>query len=247
MPSRLRNAVSDISFKNSSSSCQSQELNPVDSEAPDFLFNAAGVKIGIEVTRCFLPCDQRTRAVESYRERLADELGQEHRRSGLAPAHVSVHMHKETALLAASRRALLKRELLTFVSGRIPSPGPHVEFDFEVLPQPLLELGVEDVWIMSAQEIEPSWCFGYADFVPESFSSIIQDILNQKAHRIAEYRKKADKVWLLILSGTQGLHSIIHFDRDILLHEYSTDFYRVFLFRTFGAVACELRIAQNSP
>ena len=221
------------------------ELSPIDSEAPDFLFDVAGARIGIEVTRCFLPSDQRTRAVESYRERLARELQQEHRGSGLLPAHVSVHMHKETAFLTTSRRELLKRELLTFVSGRIPPPGPHVEFDFEVLPQPLLELGVEDVWILN-QEIEPSWCFGYANSLPESCSSIIQDILNQKAPRIAKYRKKADKVWLLILSGTEGLHSIVHFDRDILSHEYSTDFDRVFLFRTFGPVARELRIGRKS-
>jgi len=38
------------------------------------------------------------------------------------------------------------------------------------------------------------------------------------------YRKKAPAVWLLIVVRTEGLHSILDFDRDILTASYTTAF-----------------------
>ena len=63
----------------------------------------------------------------------------------------------------------------------------------------------------------------------------MQGIIDKKARRLPKYRKKADKLWLLILSGPDGLHSTVYFDKDVLSHKYSTDFDRIFLFRTLNS------------
>ena len=221
-----------------------QGLKPIDSEGPDFLCDVAGILTGIEVTRFFFPTSGRLppQAVEVNRRRLGDELREEHLKSTILPVHVSVRIYRDDALLKRDQRAALKKELFTFVSHHIPPPGPYVEFDSESLSKSLCEKGVDEIWIFhDAKATGPCWSFSYASVIPESCSSIVQGIIDKKARRLPKYRKKADKLWLLILSGPDGLHSTVYFDKDVLSHKYSTDFDRIFLFRTFGASAHELK------
>ena len=221
-----------------------QGLKPIDSEGPDFLCDAAGILTGIELTRFFFRTSRHLapQAAEAYRRCLGDKLREIHLKSTITPVHVSVHLYRDDALFKPDQRAALKKELFAFVCHRIPPPGPYVEFDSESLSKSLCEKGVDSIMILhNAKLTRPCWSLPYASVVPESSSSIIQGIIDKKARHVPKYRKKADKLWLLILSGTDGLHSTVYFDNDVLTHRYSTDFDRLFLFRTFGASAHELK------
>ena len=219
-----------------------QALSPTDCEGPDFLCEVAGQQVGIEVTRFFFPSTGGLppQASEGYRSRLADELRDEHLKSGTTPAHVSVYMYRDDALLQPRQRIALRKELFAFVSGRIPPPGPCVEFDSGYLPKSLSESGIDSIKIINAKNTSPCWSLPYASFLPESYPSTIQGIIHKKDMLVPKYRAKAEKLWLLILSGTDGLHSTMYLDRGILTHKYKTNFDRLFLFRTFGASAHEL-------
>ncbi|MGD0537838.1 MAG: hypothetical protein ABSC03_09360 [Verrucomicrobiota bacterium] len=221
-----------------------QGLKPIDSEGPDFLCDVLGILTGIELTRFFFPTAGRLppQAAEAYRSRLASELREEHLKTRVTPVHVSVHIYRDDALFKPRQRTALKKELFAFVSHRIPPSGPYVEFDSESLSKSLCEKGVDAIMILhNAKLTTPYWSVPYASVIPESSSSIVQGIIGKKDRLVPKYRKKADKLWLLILSGTDGLHSTVYFDNDVLTHRYATDFDRVFLFRTFGACAHELR------
>ena len=219
-------------------------LNPIDCEAPDFLCDVGGSRVGIEVTRFFFPSDSRPppQAAETKRMSLANELREEHLKTNIAPVQVSVILFRDDALFKPNQRSALKKELLAFVSQRIPPPGPDVEFDLDALPESLLEKGVDVITIFHNAELtSPSWSLSYASTIPESNSSIIQGIIDGKTKLIPEYMKKADKLWLLILSGPDGLHSTVNFDKDVLTQSYSSEFDRLFLFRTSGGSAHELK------
>jgi hypothetical protein len=218
-------------------------LKIIDSESPDFLCEVTGVPTGIEVTRFFFPVSGGfpPQTAEAYRRRLGDALTGEHLQSTITPVQVSVRMYRDDALFKPVTRAALKKELFSFVSHRIPPPGPYVEFGSESLAGSLCDKGVDSITIINANLTRPCWSFSYASFIPESSSSIVQGIINEKDRLVSKYRQKADKLWLLILSGAEGLHSTVGFDRDVLTHKYATDFDRLFLFRTFGASAHELK------
>jgi hypothetical protein len=219
-------------------------LNPCESESPDFICTASGVRIGIEVTQFYFPSESKRppQAIDAYRGKLTCQLQELHKIGDYLPVHVSIHFWSEENLLTAPARRLLAERILSFVAVHIPPIGPHVEHRMDDEAVDLLDMGVDSIiMIRTASLTKGTYAIGHGAFIPESRSNLIQDILDQKASLIPEYRKKAKALWLLILSGTGGLHSIIDFDRDVLTAEYSTEFDRVFVFRTFGPHIHELK------
>lgn len=217
-----------------------------ESERPDFICSAAGIVTGIEITRFFFPSVDRVppQAVNGYREQVAQILREEHSQRGLLPLHGSVHLFSEEKLLSNVSRRQLALSVLDFVESRVPPIGPHVEFDD--LPAPLNSLGVDRITVIrTAALTRPTWSLPYASFIPESLSSVVQAVITSKSSLVGEYRKKAPVIWLLIVSGTNGLHSIIDFDRDVLSASYTSAFDRLFLLRTFGPSVHELRRETN--
>lgn len=218
-----------------------------DSEEPDFLCVAAGQTTGIEVTRFFFPSSNGLppQAVSRYRREFSHRLRTNHSHAGIPPVTVSVHMADHTALVSEAGRATLETGLFDFVGRNVPPEGPHIDFDFHDLSKPLLNLGVRRISILRHPKItKPFWSMPEGSFVPESESPLVQAILDKKNGRVPVYRQKAGAVWLLIVSGTEGLHSILDSDRDILTAAYATAFDRLFLFRAYGPSTHELRISE---
>ena len=216
-----------------------------ESEEPDFLCLASGRPTGIEVTRFFFPSygPLPPQAISRYRREFGERLRAHHAASGLPPVTVSVHISNDTAIVTKTGRAALEGALFSFVGHNIPAVGSHIEFDERNLPESLLDLGIHAISVLHHPNLtKPFWSLAEGAFVPESESSLIQSILNKKNFRLPVYRKKAPMVWLLILSGSEGLHSMLDFDRDVLTANYKTDFDRLFVFRTYGPSTHELRI-----
>ena len=93
----------------------------------------------------------------------------------------------------------------------------------------------------------PCWSLPYASFIPESTAEALQAVIGNKAPNLAAYRKRADDVWLVIISGTQGLLSMLDLDAGLLDAEYETGFDRLFLFRTFSGEVHELKRRSTAP
>lgn len=215
-----------------------------DSESPDFLCTVFGIITGIEITQFYFPSKAKRppQAMDAYRNRLTVLLQELHAHGQYLPIHVSIHLFSDDHLLTRQSREKLAYKILSFVKDRIPPIGPHVEHVTDEEAPDLLALGVDRIMMIRTNSLtKATYAIGHASFIPESKSALIQEIIDQKSSLIPEYQKKASALWLLILSGTGGLHSIIDFENDVLTAEYETTFDRVFIFRTFGAHIHELK------
>ncbi len=218
-----------------------------DSEAPDFLATFQGREIGIELVRFVFPSNGAIspQAIENYRDQLAAALKQQHAARGIPPVTVSLHLDTHEPLMTRPGRDTLTGLLLDFVSARIPSFGPHVDYDWDQLPEALTDRGVSHLSILRHPSLTlPFWTVPHAGFIPESTGAVVQAVIDRKSANRAAYLAKAPEHWLLIISGTQGLNSILDFDRDVLTTDYSAAFERLFLFRTFGPSTHELKVRK---
>lgn len=214
-----------------------------DFERPDFLCVVDGLLTGVEMTRLFFPSAGKRppQAAEAYRDRLSSMLNEEHTRRKLPALNVAVHLFAEEKLFQPEGRELLVNSLVDFIARNIPSLGGSIELDWESLSPSLSAVGVERISILRHPSFTKAfWSLPYASFIPESDSALVQAIITEKSELVSEYRKNAPHLWLLIISGTGGLHSIVDFDGDVLSASYRSDFDRIFLFRTFGSALHEL-------
>lgn len=218
-----------------------------DSEAPDFLAMFEGREIGVELVQFVFPSNGgiSQQAVENYRSQLTTALKEQHLARGVPPVTVSLHLDTHEPLMTRAGRDTLAAILLDFVSARIPPAGRHVDYDWDQLPTALTDRGVSHLSILRHPSLTiPFWTVPHASFLPESTGAVVQTVIDRKSANRASYLTKAPEHWLLIISGTQGLHSILDFDRDVLTTEYPAAFERLFLFRTFGPSAHELKVRK---
>lgn len=218
------------------------EIEP--SEAPDFLLSHDERIVGVELVR-FLFANTRgpsPAAIENYRNQLANKLREEHNVRGIPPVHVSVHLGQDQVLLSRQQRLEIGEQLLAFVASNLPPENSSMEFDYVSLPPDLFAMGVHAVHILRRNTLtKPFWSLPYASHLPESTADSLQAVINSKAPHVTTYRIRVQKLWLLIISGTQGLHSMLDLDAGLLDAEYVTEFDRVFLLRAFGGEGHELR------
>ncbi len=74
------------------------------------------------------------------------------------------------------------------------------------------------------------WNAPLASFVPTVNPQQIQDILNEKNSRCADYRKKCDEVWLLIVVDRFKASSFSMIPEGITEHDYTHEFDAAYLF-----------------
>jgi len=215
-----------------------------DTEAPDFLASHEGQRIGIELVRFHFK-DQKLpspAAFENYRNQLGKKLREEHAARDIPAVHVSVHLAHEQVLLSRSTRNALATQLLAFVAANLPAENCSAEFEWSTLSSELSEMGVHAIHVLRRKALtKPFWGFPHSAFVPESTADRVQTVINDKAPNVAAYRRRAEKLWLVIVSGTQGLQSIVDADAGALNATYTSQFDRLFLLRTFGGTVHELK------
>lgn len=222
-----------------------------DEEAPDFLATVGGETVGIELVQFVFPhCGGISpQALDNYRGQFSKRLRERHAARGIPAVTVGLHLTHHEILMAAANREALAETLLDFIAARIPPEGPHVRYDFDDLPSDLYAKGVSSISILRHHALtKPFWSVSQSGFIPESTGNLVQAVVDRKNQNCEAYRTKTQQLWLLIISGSKGLHSILDFDGDVLTPEYQTSFDRVFLFRTYGGSVNELkRRVQPAP
>jgi hypothetical protein len=213
-------------------------------ESPDFIGISDGNPVGIELTRFIFDHHggPSPAALDNYRNQLAKALREQHVTRNIPPVHVSVHFSQEQILLSRQDRSDLAERLLTFVAANIPAENESAEFDYHTLPAELYSVGVSFLNILRNRALTmPFWGLPNASFLPESTAGTVQALIDKKASNVAAYRKRVPQLWLMIISGTQGLQSILDLDAGLLDANYETEFDRLFLFRAFGGTVHELK------
>lgn len=80
------------------------------------------------------------------------------------------------------------------------------------------------------QEIESFWTRTDPHWVKSYPYEELQSIINKKNDKVHRYKPYCDKIYLLITSNRSLAQESVHFDTDILKHQFYAEFDKVFLF-----------------
>ena len=87
------------------------------------------------------------------------------------------------------------------------------------------------------------WGPSYGFAVPHLDVGGVGRVLSSKDHRVPEYRKRCDRVWLLIVTDLGMPSSHFTVDNDVIDHLFSTRFDRVFLLVDSNTTLIKLKLA----
>lgn len=213
-------------------------------DAPDFVV-ADGV-LGIEVTGVYRPRspdDYCVREQESLRRRVMNSAHAKCRQAGLPGLYVSAILGR----LSVASLPKLVNTLAELVESNVPPPGERISLAYAFAgawDDPVLSslaitrpLGLED----------SLWCAtSGAEFLAPATPALLQERIDKKEGRIEAYRRSAQAVWLLIVMDDHAASGDFSIPTDLLRHEYSTNFDRVYLMRTSDGWAGALATRASS-
>lgn len=208
---------------------------------PDFIIDHEGRPVGLEVTEIFTCHDgssSRVQAEESIADRIVSRARQIYRARGGYPVHISVSFRPYEDLLKVNRETVAEA-LASRIEQLNPQPWARVEWPPLMLMNPLPDvvsrihgLGVLS-WDMAL------WNVPRAAWVVPLTSQHVQSRVDEKVGRLAEYRKHASDVWLLLVTNRGKGSQMFDVDKRELDNVTST-FSRTFVYDLWNGVAIEV-------
>jgi hypothetical protein len=197
------------------------------SESPDFLIKCQNEVVGIELTNFFrAKADtgetslQQRQAVRykimKYAKVISDQRG-------LLGAHVFVHFDLGFCC---------KTSEISETAYKLVQVVEQVDRDKEkFIRRNEIEIaGVDGLSVTRTKGKTSYWRDPLASFVPTVDPQQIQDILDQKSARCTDYRKKCDKIWLLIIMDRFNAAQYSLITDEVTDYCYMHDFDSAFFF-----------------
>jgi hypothetical protein len=218
------------------------------SDKPDLVIHTASThRIGIEHTQLFRTDGARGRRfpkeAESLESRCVERARTLFEEQGGPSLYVYVYFN-DRPIRKVDVRGIAER--LAAVVARIAPTVPGVQREVEAwsynrtAPEKIPE-EIEELWIIkpAGKDPESLWGVPRGGTVPEPTRDQIQQAIDEKSTRLAEYRSRCDEVWLLLVAD--GFSPAT----DLRLPEGFTDtfvfaFDRVFYFHSFSLKVVEL-------
>ncbi len=212
------------------------EVVDADGEAPDFLVKAEGCLVGVEVREVFVEHDHGPilpKAAESIVDRVVADARRLYESRGGKPVHISIGFSTGGDLRALDRRAAahaladyliaLDPPLDEYISWKPPLEGSS-------LPPQLSFMNILAV---------PSWGMAHwgspkAGWVAPLTRETLQSSVDSKALKIHEYRKRSEKVWLLLVIEGRAPSQFFELPPDLHQFSLSSPFDRTYLLFSFG-------------
>lgn len=169
-------------------------------EAPDFLVLFEGREIGVEITELFVPTNRgemELQARTSITTQIAHRAKMRYIDIGGKPVHVSIHFAPGDSFSDLRRDAAVER-LAQFVLAQDLSLNeyrawrqtyPYTELPRQVSALHMLAL---PQWSMAL------WTVPEAGWVTPLTEEILQAQVDEKAGKLAQYRRVASEVWLVM-------------------------------------------------
>jgi hypothetical protein len=198
-------------------------------ERPDFSVKSANEIIGIEVTDFFrekasdtkFPLQQRL----EVRNKIINLAKSIYDNKGLPSVYVNVHFDFNFNCRESAVQPMAKR-LVELVEQSLPN----------LIVEKLwrtYDIQLKDVQLLSVgkRESEKSdWSAPFASFLPATNPQQIQEILDRKNTRCEDYRKKCNKIWLVIMMDRFQAPSFSLIPETVSEHLYAHNFDSAFLF-----------------
>jgi hypothetical protein len=221
---------------------------------PDLLMSISGKPIGVEHTQYFIgyrgPSGLAPKAQETLQSKIVWKAWQEYKETHKQPLWVLVVFEQATnyygndvdttAQSLAAHIAQLVSASLTidtwykFKSWRARRSGLS-------WPRCITEIHIQVLSDASYEMWGPSQSY----VVPHLTTGELQSVIDTKNERVANYRRKCEEVWLVIVidDGSQSSHFDV--DDTLLNHEFVTNFDKLFLLRRFHRELYDLRRSEG--
>jgi hypothetical protein len=169
------------------------------SEAPDFLFHQQGRRLGIEVTRFFLPTDGSCpqQMLDSLKERVLNVAERLHAARGGPALYVNAHFSPWVTLEKASVQGVAEALVRAVSAQTLPTSinEPGLEIPLEELPEEFASIEIH----CSIDGSDKLWAAGSAEFAAPILPAHIEREIERKAPKAREARAKCDELWLVIV------------------------------------------------
>lgn len=219
----------------------------VPSEEPDFLIEDGERIIGVELTEFYrgTPTNQMPRqASESLKNQIVERARAMFEGNGgpFLIVYVYFGFHLE---LRKNRVTELASKLAKIVSDNPVNIGETIVLenqwdDLNYFPEEFISIDI----LRPFEITQPLWAVPDADVIPKFSIDTIQQVIDKKNVLTPAYRKRTQELWLLIIHGFT-LSYTFEDEREVLGHNYNSDFDRVFLFDMFSQTPIELQIKSE--
>jgi hypothetical protein len=211
-----------------------------DERKPDFTGYHEGKTLGIEITEINIPGKIDGRSLpelEVAKQRIVDRARDEAIKCGLPAVRVRVTFRRA---IPKGKEAFLTETLFQMVSCHRPPLDHAVELDGKNgLPNEFLRLGIRNCGK------KHDWAYIEAGVVQSEFSSRVQEIIDTKSDKIAQYLQHCRACWLIIAALGDRPSSFYEIGDQVRTTRYKSGFERVFFLNwAFGTVE-ELHVAKG--
>jgi hypothetical protein len=203
----------------------------VSGESPDFLVKTDSETFGIEVTRLFResqPGRKPLQAQENLVAKIVNTAKNSYETKGLPAAWVTIHFDFN---FNRGKNDIQKTAdaIFNLVAAKLPREDERLD----ILPwasEGVFPPGIHLISVKRYKTPISNWSGPHGSFVPKAEPSQIQKILSSKSPRVEIYRKKCDKIWLIIVIDRLSASLFSSIPEMTLQHLYAHSFDLAFLF-----------------
>ena len=218
-------------------------IEPIDCEAPDFLFRKEKTVIGVEVTnfiRGLASASITMRTAESLRERVAERAQRRFESRNQVALRVALHWNEQFRF---SKKQVdpLSAELASLVESVTPS-GVYegAVCDANISGDLPIFCAVSRISIRRLRdESKGLWTAIEAGFVEVDIANL-HGIVARKESKVDSYAEQCDEVWLLIVADSQHISSSLEL-KSKTGPALATRFSRVLLYNVVSDTVTQLR------
>jgi hypothetical protein len=202
-------------------------------EPPDFLVRGVDRVTGIEVTEFLIQADPGEREMkeqESLRRQVVDAAKNLAGGRGLPELQAGIHFNHRTRLAKRDVQALAER-LVSLIAVNLPSENQTTEIDGNTYDgEDFPEDHVSAVMLLATPGMHAHWHSSEGGFMAVLGPKEFQDRIDQKGAKVSEYRKRCDRIWLIVVCDGWSPSSLIDADSTVSSHVFRSRFDATFLY-----------------
>jgi hypothetical protein len=223
--------------------------NITKTESPDFLIHSPDRIIGVEITRIFSPANPTSPPAQSQdteRDLVAERAQAIASDQSLAPVMVDIYFDSRQTVRKRDRDSIAK-QLVDFVAANMPAHGDNRSIENRGPTKSHFSPQIEAVHIGRFKPLTSHlWQTGDAGIVNEDFAPYLQQLIDKKNSKIANYHQKCDTCWLVVVADWRGPSGFFEISDKMAGLSYATAFDRVYFVEGYSVRVVELNTSPTT-
>ena len=218
-------------------------LDDENQEKPDFIVLTKNGKIGIEVTSIV---DRKQKRSESECEKAVLEARRIYEMQHLPNLQVSVHIGCEK-VFNKKNRSHFANAIAKQVINNTPPPKSYIDLENRWNDSKSFPFEINNILIFNLPSLTQNhWHVPSGGICREDFEAELQDVLDEKESKIANYSPDCREQWLLVVAENMSASTFYEASEKTILHQYKSSFNKVFLLELFKGKLIELKLVHNA-